>query len=188
MGPLTGIPAIICGHVARGRIARSGGTLGGGGQALGGLLMGYVSVFIFVVVVAIFVRTTSGFQSKLAKPSVTAQQSRLTDALVAYKADFGKFPAIASSSGEEVDTKRLVDILGGQNEKGRKYYEASGNGFHLNGVPADPWFQTLYVAVDLDGDGSVKVGNSLVPGVCAVWSSGPNKSNEHGGGDDIVSW
>ena len=38
------IPAVICGHVAQSRIARSGGTLTGGGMAVAGLIMGYVSI------------------------------------------------------------------------------------------------------------------------------------------------
>jgi uncharacterized membrane protein (UPF0136 family) len=41
---LTGIPAIVCGHKARGRISRSSGTLTGEGIALAGLITGYVGI------------------------------------------------------------------------------------------------------------------------------------------------
>ena len=44
LGPLFGIPAVICGHKAMGRIKRSGGALGGHGLALGGLITGYISL------------------------------------------------------------------------------------------------------------------------------------------------
>jgi hypothetical protein len=187
MGPLTGIPAIICGHVARGRIARSGGTIGGNGLAVAGMVMGYASIILLCAFIAIFARVAMKAQLQLARPAVTAKQSQLSDALVAYKADFGHYPDIKPVSGERVDMKSLIGILEGNNAKNHKYY-TGGNGIEFNKLPADPWGKTLFIAIDLNGDGVVKVGDKQIPGPCAVWSSGPNKVNEDGGGDDIVSW
>lgn len=48
---LTGIPAIICGHIARSRIKASGGRLGGSGKALAGLILGYLSIVAIPVVI-----------------------------------------------------------------------------------------------------------------------------------------
>ncbi|MDA8967209.1 DUF4190 domain-containing protein [Akkermansiaceae bacterium] len=42
---ITGIPAIITGHIARSRVKASGGTLGGGGIALAGIMLGYIMSF-----------------------------------------------------------------------------------------------------------------------------------------------
>ncbi|MGC2695479.1 MAG: DUF4190 domain-containing protein [Candidatus Angelobacter sp.] len=50
-GILAGIPAIILGHISRGNIRRSMGRLGGGGMALAGLIMGYFSIFITLLIV-----------------------------------------------------------------------------------------------------------------------------------------
>ena len=50
-GILAGIPAIILGHISRGNIRRSMGRLSGGGMALAGLIMGYVSIFITLLIV-----------------------------------------------------------------------------------------------------------------------------------------
>jgi hypothetical protein len=47
---LAGIPAIICGHLARGRARRLPGLYGGAGFALAGLIMGYVSLVIPLVI------------------------------------------------------------------------------------------------------------------------------------------
>ncbi len=47
----SGIPAIICGHMANGRIKRSGGLLTGQGLALAGLITGYISLAFVVVLV-----------------------------------------------------------------------------------------------------------------------------------------
>lgn len=49
-GPLTGIPAIICGHMARARIKMEPEKLTGEGMALAGLIMGYFSVLAFILI------------------------------------------------------------------------------------------------------------------------------------------
>ena len=50
LGPLAGIPAVICGHIAHSKIKQSGGTLSGEGMATAGLVTGYISiVMIFAI-------------------------------------------------------------------------------------------------------------------------------------------
>jgi hypothetical protein len=49
LGFLTGIPAIICGHTALGRIKNSQGALGGQGLAITGLIIAYFSVACWVL-------------------------------------------------------------------------------------------------------------------------------------------
>jgi hypothetical protein len=43
------IIAVITGHMAKGEIARSGGTLGGSGAATWGLILGYIGVALIVL-------------------------------------------------------------------------------------------------------------------------------------------
>ncbi|MEP7359430.1 MAG: DUF4190 domain-containing protein [Anaerolineales bacterium] len=53
--PIIGsIVAVILGHMAKGEIARSGGTLGGGGAATAGLVLGYVGIGLSVLGLCIF--------------------------------------------------------------------------------------------------------------------------------------
>ena len=47
---ITAIPAVICGHVAYSRINRSGGSLGGRGFAVAGLITGYISIALTFVI------------------------------------------------------------------------------------------------------------------------------------------
>jgi competence protein ComGC len=54
LGLLAGIPAVICGHKARGRIQRANGTLKGDGLALAGLIMGYISIGLTVVLIPMY--------------------------------------------------------------------------------------------------------------------------------------
>lgn len=51
VGPLLAIPAVICGHIARSRIKRSGGAITGSGLALGGLITGYIGIALGVVLI-----------------------------------------------------------------------------------------------------------------------------------------
>lgn len=50
-----GIPAIICGHMARSRIRRSGDALRGSTQAIIGLILGYLSIVTAIVVFPLLV-------------------------------------------------------------------------------------------------------------------------------------
>src|SRR5215475_8691840 len=50
-GVLAGIPAIILGHLSRGEVKRSMGRLTGAGMALAGLIMGYCSIGVTVLIV-----------------------------------------------------------------------------------------------------------------------------------------
>jgi hypothetical protein len=47
-GPLSTIPAIVCGHMARSQIRRTGEE--GGGLALAGLIMGYAGAVLILLV------------------------------------------------------------------------------------------------------------------------------------------
>lgn len=53
----TGLPAVLCGHKARSRIRRSGGTLTGGGLALAGLITGYIGTALGAVVLCLALGT-----------------------------------------------------------------------------------------------------------------------------------
>jgi hypothetical protein len=52
-GPLATIPAVVCGHMARGQIRRTGEQ--GAGMALAGLILGWIGVGFTVLVVLIAV-------------------------------------------------------------------------------------------------------------------------------------
>ena len=57
---VTGIPAVICGHIARSQIAQSQGTQSGDGLALARLILGYISVAITIIVGAIYAVLIAG--------------------------------------------------------------------------------------------------------------------------------
>jgi len=52
-GILTAIPAVICGHIAKSKIKADPENLQGDGQALAGLIMGYITIGGSILVVAL---------------------------------------------------------------------------------------------------------------------------------------
>jgi hypothetical protein len=52
----------------------------------------------------------------------------------------------------------------------------------------DPWGIRFNVYLDMDFDHKVTIGEKELTGNVFVYSSGPNKIDEEGGGDDICSW
>src|SRR5882672_7897065 len=52
LGVLTGIPTVICGHIAHNRSRHLPAQYGGAGLAIAGLVMGYVSLLAILMVVA----------------------------------------------------------------------------------------------------------------------------------------
>ena len=61
---LTGIPAIIFGHLAKSDIRKSGGRIQGDGMALAGLILGYISiVFIPVILIIAAIAQSAALQN-----------------------------------------------------------------------------------------------------------------------------
>jgi hypothetical protein len=56
-GLFTGVPAIICGHIAHNRTRRAPGQYGGSGPAIAGFVMGYVGVILSLLLAALFLWT-----------------------------------------------------------------------------------------------------------------------------------
>ena len=57
-GLVAGIPAVICGHIARSNIRHSEGSLKGGGIAKVGLIIGYIGIILFTL---LYISTNYGF-------------------------------------------------------------------------------------------------------------------------------
>ena len=60
LGPLATIPAIVCGHVARRQIRRTGEQ--GGGLALVGLMLGWAAVILGILAIAAMIAFVGGAQ------------------------------------------------------------------------------------------------------------------------------
>ncbi len=87
---LAAIPALVTGHMARGRIRRSNNTLSGKGLALAGLICGYVGgIFIFAGVLY----PAIGVVKDLArKAEAKAAVNQIAAAVKNYYTEYGKYP------------------------------------------------------------------------------------------------
>lgn len=70
LGPLTAIPAIICGHIAHNRARREPAQYGGTGLAIAGFVLGYIGLIAGIAFIAIY---SAMFFPALAKAKGRAQ-------------------------------------------------------------------------------------------------------------------
>jgi hypothetical protein len=70
----TAIPAVICGHVARSRIRKSGGALRGKGIATAGLILGYIALVLGVMGIPLLVSMIQSDRERLHRLSTERQE------------------------------------------------------------------------------------------------------------------
>lgn len=95
MGPLAGIPAVICGHMALSKIGRSRGEQTGKGLAIGGLVSGYIGIFFItfflLIQLAIFLPALSKARER-AREMTSMNNLRQVGMALAYYTDDGTSP------------------------------------------------------------------------------------------------
>lgn len=110
---VTGIPAIICGHIARGNIKRSYGQQTGAGFALAGIITGYLGTLI--IGVAMLAGLTAPMvirQRKKADQTEAVSNARsMGFALLEFQNDYGGFPD-ASTARLLADRTSTPEISG----------------------------------------------------------------------------
>ena len=132
LGPLTGIPAVICGHIAHSRIGKSGGALGGGGLALGGLITGYISIAMIAVL---------GLLAAIAIPNfVKARESAQRNACLANlrQIEGAKDTWALENKKLESDTPTDADIYGPNSYIRERHFCPAGGVYTLNRVGSKP--------------------------------------------------
>jgi type II secretion system protein G len=105
LGPLTGIPAIICGHIATRKIRKSPQKFRGSGLALTGLILGY-SVSLLYTALLLFAFFAGSYTVGISENegSARAHMNALKTALLVYRGATGDFPSTAQ--GLEALVKR----------------------------------------------------------------------------------
>jgi len=88
-GLFAGIPAVICGHVARSNIRKSQGVLTGGGMALAGLILGYIGIVVttLAVLAAIAIPNYIAFKDKAFCSRVESAADNTVAAMSEYHAN-----------------------------------------------------------------------------------------------------
>ena len=207
LGPLTGIPAIITGHMALGRIRKSGGILQGNGLAIAGLVLGYIFTAIFVVILTLalagFTAGHSAIQ-KARKITSLATATALESAVNNFYTEYGSMPQNGKSDATvttDVDSAILEELLGLNttlNTRGVKFLSVKEGKDRKNGLIYgtgggsvlglyDPWGGGYKIRMDLDYDEKLDVNGEVLDGRrVAVWSDGPDR--KPGTKDDVRTW
>ncbi|MDB6116486.1 MAG: hypothetical protein JWO08_267 [Verrucomicrobiaceae bacterium] len=136
-GFITGLPAVLCGHMARSTIRRSGGAYSGDGLAVGGLILGYVTSTLTVIWLALLlggfpVPGSKAMEGFTKERQATKQGAELVMALKKYAEKHNKFPHALEVLGDEnvVESERLKQLLApdlGPSWKGPSGWEYLGS-------------------------------------------------------------
>ena len=97
---LTAIPAVICGHLALGKIKRSGGTQSGGGLAIAGLVTGYLGfcIFGFAVLAGLTAPLVIRQKKKADQVEAISNARSLGFTLFEFESEYGSFPNDATAA------------------------------------------------------------------------------------------
>lgn len=102
---ITGIPAIVCGHLALSKIKKSGGTIGGKGLAIGGLIVTYLSLILIILIMIGIGLPAYKKGADRAKSMINARQIVLACKTYASKHE-GKYPETLEALVEEGALKK----------------------------------------------------------------------------------
>ncbi|NOY75164.1 MAG: DUF4190 domain-containing protein [Kiritimatiellaeota bacterium] len=103
LGPLAGIPAVICGHLARGKARR--GEAGGDGMALAGLITGYIGIFLIGITIlpAMLLPALSNARESARKIACLNNLKQIGLSLRIYSNAYkGQFPPYDGAQGLEL--------------------------------------------------------------------------------------
>ncbi len=145
LGPLAGIPAVICGHKAQSKIRKSGGMLTGDGIALAGLITGYCSfvmIFFLGLLAAIAV-------PNFVKAREAAQNNACRNNLRAI--DGAKATWVLENNKKPNDVMVDADLFGPISYIREKPVCPAGGVYTLNRADASP---TCSIHGDINGIGS----------------------------------
>lgn len=134
---LTAIPAIICGHMALGRIKRSNGVQTGRGMAIAGLVMGYLWVAMIPFMAAMMIPIVNGVSQKAQEVRNTAIAQAIISACKLYASTHdNQYPPDLKTLLEEQliegDQELRSILLNDELQKGYVYY---GKGVTLSDAP-----------------------------------------------------
>jgi hypothetical protein len=103
----TAIPAVICGHVARSKIRRSGGTLGGRGIATAGLILGYIALVVGIMGIPLLVSMIQSDRERLQRLSTERKEVASDDGKmrVTIPGTWTKLPELHKQASLQVGNK-----------------------------------------------------------------------------------
>jgi Domain of unknown function (DUF4190)/GYF domain 2 len=129
---LTGLPAVIMGHMSLSRIKSSAGALGGKGMAIAGLVMGYFGFLLITIAIlaALAIPAFNSVQNQALEIKVLNNAKQIVQGIQLYTNEHsGKLPPDLETLFTEglLDDRRLLDFPGRTNVPGQGWdYRGAG--------------------------------------------------------------
>jgi uncharacterized protein DUF4190 len=103
----TAIPAVICGHIARSKIRKSGGGLDGKGIATAGLVLGYIALVLGVMGIPLLVSMIQSDRERLQRLSTERKEIASADGKikVTVPGTWTKLPELNKQASLQVGNK-----------------------------------------------------------------------------------
>ena len=103
----TAIPAVICGHIARAKIRRSGGALGGRGIATAGLILGYIALVLGIMGIPLLISMIQSDRERLQRLSTERKEIASDDGKikVTVPGTWTKLPELNKQASLQVGNK-----------------------------------------------------------------------------------
>jgi hypothetical protein len=103
----TAIPAVICGHIARAKIRKSGGALGGRGIATTGLILGYIALVLGIMGIRLLVSMIQSDRERLQRLSTERKEIASADGKikVTVPGTWTKLPELNKQASLQVGNK-----------------------------------------------------------------------------------
>jgi hypothetical protein len=157
---LTAIPAVICGHLARGKIKRSGGAETGGGLAIAGLATGYFGFFIigFATLAGLAAPLVLKQRKKADQVEAITNARQIGMALFEFENEYGSNPTAATAA--VVAEKSQSNPITGNSSNARFRQLIQGNILKSE--------QVFYAKAEgvHKPDGDISGNHAIAPGEC----------------------
>ena len=103
----TAIPAVICGHIARAKIRKSNGALGGRGIAAAGLILGYLALVLAVMAIPLLVSMIQSERERLHRLSIDRKEIASDDGKIKVRVPgtWTKLPELNKQASLQVGNK-----------------------------------------------------------------------------------
>jgi hypothetical protein len=121
LGILAGIPAIIIGHAARGRVRRAPGSFSAGGLALAGLILGYLSIPLTLLLLLAMLPAFGAAKSQAESMQCASNLRQIGMAVRLYaEVHQGNYPQTPAEFGPNLGYSRFLVCPQDLALKGRK--------------------------------------------------------------------
>src|SRR5437667_11064849 len=109
----TAIPAVICGHIARSKIRKSGGGLGGKRVATAGLILGYIALVLGIMGIPLLVSMIQSDRELLQRLSTERKEIASDDVRLKFTVPglWTKLPELNTQASLQVGNKRNETYL-----------------------------------------------------------------------------